>query len=185
MDLKAFELRRTRGLHRRIIRNLNSRRRYAQRKGRGFTPDSESIQKRFYCYYLLDTLDCFYLRDQAFHRDPDCWHKKKRFCDISFLESSERRELLGSSFPEELLPEPLPENEPYEKSEYWWEFLRGNTNHLDSLEGNSYTEWQVDLYEYKGTYYIFHDARVDEYDIYREAKNRYKRLNSLKSSAQK
>ena len=185
MDLKAFELRRVRGLHRRIIRNLNSRRRYAERKGRGFTPDSESIRKRFNCYYLLDTLDCFYLRDQAFHRDPDCWHKKKRFCDISFLESSERRELLGSSFPEELLPEPLPENEPYEKSEDWWKFLRENTNHLDSLEGNSYTGWQVDLYEYKGTYYIFHDARVDEYDIYREAKNRYKRLNSLKSSAQK
>ena len=75
MDLKAFEKRRVRGLYRRIIRNLNSRRRYAERKGRGFTPDSESIQKQ--CYYLLDTLDCFYLRDQAFHRDPDCWHKKK------------------------------------------------------------------------------------------------------------
>ena len=183
MDLKAFEKRRVRGLHRRITRNLNSRRRYAERKGRGFTPDSESIRKQ--CYYLLDTLDCFYLRDQAFLRDPDCWHKKERFCDISLPKSSERRELLGSSFPEELLPEPLPENEPYEKSEDWWEFLRENTNHLDSLEGNSYTGWQVGLYEYKDTYYIFHDIRVDEYDIYREAKNRYKRPNSLKSSAQK
>ena len=85
MDLKAFEKRRVRGLHRRIIRNLNSRRRYAERKGRGFTPDSESIRKQ--CYYLLDTLDCFYLRDQAFLRDPDCWHKKERFSDISFHES--------------------------------------------------------------------------------------------------
>ena len=162
MDLKAFEKRRV-GLHRRIIRNLNSRRRYAERKGRGFTPDSESIRKQCYCYYLLDTLDCFYLRDQAFLRDPDCWHKKERFSDISFPESSELRELLGRS---------LPENEPDEKSEDWWEFLRENTNHLDSLEGNSFTGWQVDLYEYKDTYYIFHDARVNEYDIYREAKNR-------------
>ena len=161
MDLKAFEKRKVLGLHRRIIRNLNSRRRYAERKGRGFTPDSESIRKQ--CYYLLDTLDCFYLRDQAFLRDPDCWHKKERFSDISFPESSELRELLGRS---------LPENEPDEKSEDWWEFLRENTNHLDSLEGNSYTGWQVDLYEYKDTYYIFHDARVNEYDIYREAKNR-------------
>ena len=163
MDLKAFEKRRVRGLHRRIIRNLNSRRRYAERKGRGFTPDSESIRKQCYCYYLLDTLDCFYLRDQAFLRDPDCWHKKERFSEISFPESSELRELLGSS---------LPENEPDEKSEDWWEFLRENTKHLDSLEGNSFTGWQVDLYEYKDTYYIFHDARVNEYDIYREAKNR-------------
>ena len=163
MDLKAYEKRRVRELHRRIIRNLNSRRRYAERKGRGFTPDSESIRKQCYCYYLLDTLDCFYLRDQAFLRDPDCWHKKERFSDISFPESSELRELLGRS---------LPENEPDEKSEDWWEFLRENTNHLDSLEGNSYTGWQVDLYEYKDTYYIFHDARVNEYDIYREAKNR-------------
>ena len=161
MDLKAFEKRKVLGLHRRIIRNLNSRRRYAERKGRGFTPDSESIRKQ--CYYLLDTLDCFYLRDQAFLRDPDCWHKKERFSDISFPESSELRELLGRS---------LPENEPDEKSEDWWEFLRENTNHLDSLEGNSFTGWQVDLYEYKDTYYIFHDARVNEYDIYREAKNR-------------
>ena len=161
MDLKAFEKRRVRGLHRRIIRNLNSRRRYAERKGRGFTPDSESIRKQCYCYYLLDTLDCFYLRDQAFLRDPDCWHKKERFSDISFPESSELRELLGRS---------LPENEPDEKSEDWWEFLRENTNHLDSLEGNSFTGWQMDLYEYKGTYYVFHEAGVDEYDTYREAK---------------
>ena len=87
MDLKAFEKRRVRGLHRRIIRNLNSRRRYAERKGRGFTPDSESIRKQCYCYYLLDTLDCFYLRNQAFLRGPDCWHKKERFSDISFPES--------------------------------------------------------------------------------------------------
>ena len=161
MDLKVFEKRRVRGLHRRIIRNLNSRRRYAERKGRGFTPDSESIRKQCYCYYLLDTLDCFYLRDQAFLRDPDCWHKKERFSDISFPESSELRELLGRS---------LPENEPDEKSEDWWEFLRENTNHLDSLEGNSFTGWQMDLYEYKGTYYVFHEAGVDEYDTYREAK---------------
>ena len=123
MDLKAFEKRRVRGLHRRIIRNLNSRRRYAERKGRGFTPDSESIRKQFYCYYLLDTLDCFYLRDQAFLRDPDCWDKEEGFCDISFPESSERSELLGSSFPEELLPEQLPESdpdEPDEESEELW-----------------------------------------------------------------
>ena len=38
MDLKAFEKRRVRGLHRRIIRNLNSRRRYAERKGRASLP---------------------------------------------------------------------------------------------------------------------------------------------------
>ena len=75
----------------------------------------------------------------SFSQGPRCWHKKERFSDISFPESSELRELLGSSFPEELLPEPLPENEPDEKSEDWWEFLRENTNHLDSLEGNSFT----------------------------------------------
>ena len=76
-------------------------------------------------------------------------------------------------------------DEPDEESEDWWEFFWENTNHLDSLEGAGFTGWQVDLYEYKGTYYVFHDAKADEYDTYREAKNRYKRLNSLKSSAQK
>ena len=114
MDLKAYEKRRVRELYRRITKNLNSRRRYAERKGRSFAPDQESIRKRFYCYYLLDTLDRFYLRDLAFLRDPDCWHKKEGFCDISFPESSERRELLGSSFPEELLLEQSPESDPDE-----------------------------------------------------------------------
>ena len=99
MDLKAYEKRRVRELHRRITRNLNSRRRYAERKGRSFAPYSESIRKRFYCYYLLDTLDRFYFRDLAFLRDPDCLNKEEGFCDISFPESSERGELLGSHFP--------------------------------------------------------------------------------------
>ena len=160
MDLKAYEKRRVRELYRRITKNLNSRRRYAERKGRTFTPDPESIRKRFYCYYLLDTLDRFYLRDLAFLRDPDCWKKKDGFCDISFPESSERSELLGNSF----------SDEPNEESEDWWDFLRENANHLDSLEGTGFTGWQVDLYEYKGTYYVFHEAGVDEYDTYREAK---------------
>ena len=56
----------------------------------------------------------------------DCWHKKERFCDISLPKSSERRELLGSSFPEELLLEQSPESdpdEPDEESEDWKEFL--------------------------------------------------------------
>ena len=66
MDLKAYEKRRVRELYRRITKNLNSRRRYAERKGSSFTPDQETIRKRFYCYYLLDTLDRFYLRDLAF-----------------------------------------------------------------------------------------------------------------------
>ena len=85
MDLKAYEKRRVRELYRRITKNLNSRRRYAERMGRSFTPDQETIRKRFYCYYLLDTLDRFYLRDLPFLRDPDCWHKKEEFSDISFL----------------------------------------------------------------------------------------------------
>ena len=173
MDLKAYEKRRVRELYRRITKNLNSRRRYAERKGRSFTPDQESIRKRFYCYYLLDTLDRFYFRDLAFLRDPDCLNKEERFCDISFPESSERRELLGSALPEELLPEQLPESdpdEPDEESEDWWEFLRQNADHLDSLEGTGFNGWRVDLYEYKGNYYVFHDAGVDEYDTYREAK---------------
>ena len=33
----------------------------------------------------MDTLDRYYLRDLAFLRDPDCWHKKEEFSDISFL----------------------------------------------------------------------------------------------------
>ena len=126
MDLKAYEKRRVRELHRRIIRNLNSRRRYAERKGRSFTPYQESIRKRFYCYCLLDTLDRYYFRDLAFLRDPDCQNKEQGFCDISFPESSERSELLGSSSPEELLPEQLPESDPDEfnkESDDWWEFL--------------------------------------------------------------
>ena len=97
MDLKAYEKRRVRELYQRITKNLNSRRRYAERKGRSFTPDQEAIRKRFYCYYLLDTLDRFYLRDLAFLRDPNCWDKQEGFCDISFPESSERGELLRSS----------------------------------------------------------------------------------------
>ena len=72
MDLEAYEKRRVRELYRRITKNLNSRRRYAERKGRRFSPDRESIRKRFYCYYLLDTLDRYYFRDLAFLRDPDC-----------------------------------------------------------------------------------------------------------------
>ena len=102
----------------------------------------------------MDTLDRYYLRDLAFLGDPDCRHKKEGFSDISFPESSERRELLGSALPEELLPEQLPESdpdEPDEESEDWWECLRENTNHLDSIESAGFTGWQVDLYEYKGT----------------------------------
>ena len=97
MDLKGYEKRRVRELYRRITRNLNSRRRYAERKGRRFIPDSESIRKRFYCYNLMDTLDRYYLRDLAFLRDPNCWEKQEGFCDISFPESLERSELLGRS----------------------------------------------------------------------------------------
>ena len=70
----------------------------------------------------MDTLDRYYLRDLAFLRDPDCWHKKEGFSDISFSESSERRELLGSALPEKLVPEQLPESdpdEPDEESEDW------------------------------------------------------------------
>ncbi len=66
MDLKGYEKRRVRELYRRITRNLNSRRRYAERKGRSFTPDLESIRKRFYCYNLMDTLDRYYLRGSSF-----------------------------------------------------------------------------------------------------------------------
>ena len=84
MDLKAYEKRRVRELYRRITKNLNSRRRYAERKARRFTPDQESICKRFYCYYLLDTLDRYYHRDLAFLRDPNCRGKQEGFCDISF-----------------------------------------------------------------------------------------------------
>ena len=72
MDLKAYEKRRVRDLYRRNIKNLSSRRRYAEFNGRSFTPDQKSIRKRFYCYYLLDTLDLYYLRDLAFLRDPTC-----------------------------------------------------------------------------------------------------------------
>ena len=67
------------------------------------------------------------------------------------------------------MPESDPD-EPNEESEDWWDFLRENADHLDSLEGTGFTGWQVDLYEYKGTYYVFHEAGVDEYDTYREAK---------------
>ena len=42
---------------------------------------------------------------------------------VCSYESSERSDLLGSSFPEELLPEQLPESEPDEESEDWKEFL--------------------------------------------------------------
>jgi len=35
------------------------------------------------------------------------------------------------------------------------------------MEGTGFTAWQVDLYYYLGTYYVFHDAVVDEYDTYR------------------
>ena len=86
----------------------------------------------------MDTLDRYYLRDLAFLRDPNCWDKQDGFCDISFPESSERSDLLGSSFPAELLPEQLPESEPDEESDDWWDFLRKNANHLDSLEGKRF-----------------------------------------------
>ena len=47
MDLKAYEKRRVRELYRRITKNLNSRRRYAERKGRSFTPDMGSVTSAF------------------------------------------------------------------------------------------------------------------------------------------
>ena len=47
MDLKANEKRRVRELYRRITKNLNSRRRYAERKGRSFTPDMGSVTSAF------------------------------------------------------------------------------------------------------------------------------------------
>jgi len=173
MELKGYEQRRVRELYRRINRNLNQRRRYAEQRGRTFTPDQDSIRKRFYCCYLMDTLDRYYQSDLAFLRDSECWHREEGLCDISSPDSWELKKLLGSSFPEELLPNQVPErdpDEPDEESDDWWEFLRNNANHLDHLEGTGFTGWAVDLYEYKGTYYVFHDAGVDEYDTYREAK---------------
>lgn len=47
MDLKAYEKRRVRELYRRITKNLNSRRRYAERKGRSYTPDMGSVTSAF------------------------------------------------------------------------------------------------------------------------------------------
>ena len=47
MDLKAYEKRRVRDLYRRITKNLNSRRRYAERKGRSYTPDMGSVTSAF------------------------------------------------------------------------------------------------------------------------------------------
>ena len=77
MDLEAYEKRRVRELYQGITKNLNSRRRYAERKGRSFTPDQESIRKRFHCYYLLETLERFYLRDLAFLRDQTAGTSKR------------------------------------------------------------------------------------------------------------
>ena len=77
MDLEAYEKRRVRELYQGITKNLNSRRRYAERKGRSFTPDQESIFKRFYCYYPLETLDRFYLRDLAFLGDQTAGISKR------------------------------------------------------------------------------------------------------------
>ena len=71
MDLKAYENRRVRELYRGITRNLNSQR-YAERKGRRFTPNQGSNWNRFYYYSLMNTLDRYYLKDLAFLRDPNC-----------------------------------------------------------------------------------------------------------------
>jgi len=173
LELKAHEQRRVRKLHRKLTKNLNQRKRYAERRGRTFTPDKEPIRKRLYCAYLMDTLQRYYLRDLAFLRDPHCWTKQHGYCDISSPEQEEVMTLLAGTFPLELLPdEPtnLEPDEPDEESEDWWEHLRENGQLLDYLEGTGFYGWSVSLYEYKGYYYVFHEAGVSEYDTYREAK---------------
>ena len=57
----------------------------------------------------MRTLDHPFLSDLAFLRDPNCLDEEEGFCDISFPDSLERSELLGSSFTQELLSEQLPE----------------------------------------------------------------------------
>ncbi|MBT6727327.1 MAG: hypothetical protein HN867_14620 [Deltaproteobacteria bacterium] len=49
------------------------------------------------------------------------------------------------------------------------------------MEGTAFTEWQVDLYEYKDNHYVFHDAEVDAYDTYREAKKQTRWPSELTS----
>jgi hypothetical protein len=172
-ELKAHEQRRVRKLHQKITRSLNQRRRYAEQRGRIFKPDQDSIQKRFYCYYLKKSLDRYYLRDLAFLRDPECWGKQEGYCDISSPESAETREFLGGSFPAELLPDELPdpeEDELGDEYEDWERYIRDEGQLLDSLEGTGFYGWSVSLYEYKSYYYVFHEAGFSEYDTYREAK---------------
>ena len=43
LELKAHEQRRVRKLHRRLTKNLNRRIRYAEQRGRTYTPDKEII----------------------------------------------------------------------------------------------------------------------------------------------
>ncbi len=173
LELKAHEQRRVRKLHRRLTKNLNRRIRYAEQRGRTYTPDKEIIQKRLYCFFLMDTLKRYFLRDFAFLRDTNCWRKQEGYCDISPPEPSEITGILDGSFPVELLPDELTDCEPDELDEEnddWWETVRNEGQLLDYLEGTGFYGWSVSLYEYKTYYYVFHDAGVSEYDTYREAK---------------
>ena len=171
MDLKAYEKRRVRELHRRITRTSTAE--DATERNRTFTPDQESIRKRFYCYYLLDTLDRFYLRDLLFSGTQTAGTSKR----VS-VTSVSRNRWTGRATRKFISWGTTARAIAREWS--WWakwreedcDFLRENANHLDSLEGTGFTGWQVDLYEYKGTYYVFHEAGVDEYDTYREPRSR-------------
>ena len=141
LELRAHEQRRVRKLHLRLTKNLNQRRRYAEQRGRTYTPDKETIQKRLYCFFLMDTLQRYFLRDLAFLRDANCWNKQEGYCDISPPEPSEITGILEGSFPVELLPDALPDCEPDELDEEnddWWETVRNEGQQYPGL--NSFGE---------------------------------------------
>ena len=68
----------------------------------------------------------------------------------------------------ELIPQPE-EVEPDEDDPDWWDYVMEHAIHLGRLEGEGFYAWTVDLYEYKGRYFIQHEAGVDWYDNYEEA----------------
>jgi len=169
MELSNQERQRVEDLYAKIDHRINMSRYGHKLRKTKYVPSEFTIKKRLYCWFLVNDLDRYLLDDLAFLRDPDGYLKPREEKDFSPPREGEVEAFLDGVFPMELIPEPEPV-EPDEDSEEWWPFILENAEHLDHLEGTGFYGWEVDLYEYKGRYFVCHEAGVTEYDNYEKAK---------------
>ena len=174
MELSDYELQLVHDLFEEISTNIKDRQALSGQRRYGRTvppyfPNPETIKKRLYCWFLDNSLDEYLLEDLAFLRDPDGFNKPEEERDFAPPREGEFERLIDGFFPLELIPK-LAEVEPDEDDPDWWDYVMEHATHLHHLEGTGFYGWVVDLYEYKERYFVQHEAGVNWYDTYKEAK---------------